>query len=264
VVGGVLAAAGQAALTHALPLASEGANVLKLGVQELLGRPPSAPAPSMTSIPAIGTPTIGPVAAEPRPVDVGELVKAADRHRRAAQAAAPSTAGADARAPASAPAQAPTPAPAIVPRRAPATPRLRPAPDPPAPRTPGGDVQMVTGRVTSGFGVRWGQLHRGLDIAAPVGTPIHAPMAGEVVASGPASGFGLWVRLRHADGTVTTYGHVNRTLVRVGQHVAAGEEIAEVGNRGQSTGPHLHVEVQTPGGTTVNPRPWLDAHGIGY
>jgi murein DD-endopeptidase MepM/ murein hydrolase activator NlpD len=123
---------------------------------------------------------------------------------------------------------------------------------------------MVSGRVTSGFGVRWGRLHRGLDVAAPVGTPIHAPLAGDVVASGPASGFGLWVRVRHDDGTVTTYGHVNRTLVRVGQHVAAGQEIAEVGNRGDSTGPHLHVEVQTQAGATVNPRPWLDAHDIGY
>src|SRR6185312_8748055 len=127
-----------------------------------------------------------------------------------------------------------------------------------------GDVQMVTGRVSSGFGTRWGHSHKGIDIAAPVGTPIRAPLAGEVVASGPASGFGLWVRVRHDDGTVTTYGHVNRTLVHVGEHVTAGQEIAEVGNRGDSTGPHLHVEVETPGGATVNPRPWLDAHGIGY
>ena len=97
-----------------------------------------------------------------------------------------------------------------------------------------------------------------------MGTPIHAPLAGEVIASGPANGFGLWVRVRHDDGTVTTYGHVNRTLVHVGQRVAAGQEIAEVGNRGDSTGPHLHVEVQTPAGATVNPRPWLDAHAITY
>jgi len=85
-----------------------------------------------------------------------------------------------------------------------------------------------------------------------------------VVASGPASGFGLWVRVRHDDGTVTTYGHVNRSLVTVGEQVTAGEEIAEVGNRGHSTGPHLHMEVRTPAGTVVNPRPWLDGHGIGY
>lgn len=127
-----------------------------------------------------------------------------------------------------------------------------------------GEVRMITGRVTSGFGARWGRAHKGLDIAASIGTPIRAPLAGEVIASGPASGFGLWVRVRHDDGTVTTYGHVNRALVRVGDHVEAGQEIAEVGNRGHSTGTHIHVEVQTPGGTTVNPRPWLDQHGIGY
>jgi murein DD-endopeptidase MepM/ murein hydrolase activator NlpD len=127
-----------------------------------------------------------------------------------------------------------------------------------------GGVQMVAGRVSSGFGARWGKSHNGIDIAAPVGTPIHAPVAGEVIASGPASGFGLWVRVRHDDGTVTTYGHVNRSLVQVGEKVTAGEEIAEVGNRGRSTGPHLHMEVQTPGGTAVNPRPWLDGHGVGY
>ena len=123
---------------------------------------------------------------------------------------------------------------------------------------------MVAGRVSSGFGGRWGRSHNGIDIAAPIGTPIRAPLPGEVIASGPASGFGMWVRVRHDDGTITTYGHVNRSFVRVGEQVTAGEEIAEVGNRGRSTGPHLHMEVRTPGGTTVNPRPWLDGHGIGY
>ena len=128
----------------------------------------------------------------------------------------------------------------------------------------GGAIQMVTGRVTSGFGARWGTRHEGLDIAAPIGTPIRVPMPGTVVDSGPASGFGLWVRVRHGDGTVTTYGHVNRSFVTTGEQVSAGQEIAEVGNRGHSTGPHLHIEVTTPGGTKINPRPWLDQHGIGY
>jgi murein DD-endopeptidase MepM/ murein hydrolase activator NlpD len=128
----------------------------------------------------------------------------------------------------------------------------------------GGAIQMVAGRVTSGFGARWGTRHEGLDIAAPIGTPIRVPMPGTVVDSGPASGFGLWVRVRHGDGTVTTYGHVNRSFVTTGEQVSAGQEIAEVGNRGHSTGPHLHIEVTTPGGTKINPRPWLDQHGIGY
>ncbi|GAA1236508.1 M23 family metallopeptidase [Pseudonocardia alaniniphila] len=127
-----------------------------------------------------------------------------------------------------------------------------------------GSVQMVTGRVTSGFGRRWGSFHQGLDIAAPIGTPIHAPLAGTVISSGPARGFGLWVRVRHTDGTITVYGHINRSLVRVGQRVSAGQEIAEVGNRGQATGPHLHIEVVTPGGVKINPQPWLNQHRIVY
>jgi murein DD-endopeptidase MepM/ murein hydrolase activator NlpD len=60
------------------------------------------------------------------------------------------------------------------------------------------------------------------------------------------------------------YGHVNRYFVEAGERVSAGQQIAEVGNRGQSTGPHLHIEVTTPAGTKVNPKPWLDEQGIGY
>jgi murein DD-endopeptidase MepM/ murein hydrolase activator NlpD len=107
-------------------------------------------------------------------------------------------------------------------------------------------------------------MHQGLDIAAPIGTAIRVPIAGTVISSGPASGFGLWVRVQHADGTITVYGHINRSLVKVGQKVSAGQQIAEVGNRGESTGPHLHIEVVTPGGKKINPRPWLDQHGIRY
>jgi murein DD-endopeptidase MepM/ murein hydrolase activator NlpD len=242
--GGALAAAGQAALTRSLPVATDGANVLTTSVHEFLG---TADAPSVAAPLTTVAPELGSVAAEPRPVDVSALVKAAQRHGRAAQATPPADA-------------APAPA---GPVGRPATVDGPPAAAP-APKGVADAVQMVTGRVTSGFGARWGRAHRGLDIAAPIGTPIRVPVAGEVIASGPASGFGLWVRVRHDDGTVTTYGHVNRAFVRVGEQVAAGEEIAEVGNRGHSTGPHLHVEVETPAGATVNPRPWLDARGIGY
>jgi len=126
-----------------------------------------------------------------------------------------------------------------------------------------GGVQMVVGRVTSGFGARWGTSHQGLDVAAPIGTPIRVPLDGTVTDSGPASGFGQWVRVRHDDGTVTVYGHISRSHVSVGQSVSAGEVIADVGNEGRSTGPHLHFEVVTPGGTKINPRPWLDERGIG-
>jgi murein DD-endopeptidase MepM/ murein hydrolase activator NlpD len=128
----------------------------------------------------------------------------------------------------------------------------------------GGAVAPTTGRVTSCYGSRWGTLHAGVDIAAPIGTPIYAPEGGVVVSAGPASGFGLAVALQHPDGTITLYGHVNQFFVSAGQAVTAGQQIAEVGNRGQSTGPHLHFEVHTGGlyVNRVNPVPWLSAHGI--
>ena len=238
--GGALAAAGQTALTRALPVATDGANMLKLSVQEFMGAQ-SSPDATATALaapaavaPLVTLPEVSTATSAPPVAGVSELVKAADRQAQAA--AAPPE-------------------------------RTRPAaPAPPARRSDAAadGVQMVTGRVSSGFGARWGRSHNGIDIAAPIGTPIRAPLPGEVVASGPASGFGMWVRVRHDDGTITTYGHVNRSFVRVGEQVTAGEEIAEVGNRGRSTGPHLHMEVQTPGGTTVNPRPWLAGHGIDY
>jgi murein DD-endopeptidase MepM/ murein hydrolase activator NlpD len=128
----------------------------------------------------------------------------------------------------------------------------------------GGAVAPTTGRVTSCYGPRGGTLHAGVDIAAPIGTPIYAPEGGTVVQAGPASGFGLAVALQHADGTITLYGHVNQFFVSVGQAVSTGQQIAEVGNRGQSTGPHLHFEVHTGGlyVNRVNPVPWLTARGI--
>src|SRR5262249_35358033 len=105
---------------------------------------------------------------------------------------------------------------------------------------PARTVQPVNGTLTSDFGSRWGAHHGGLAIAAPIGTPIHAAEEGTVISAGPASGFGLWVRVMHPDRTITVYGHVNDYQVTVGQQVAAGQQIATVGNRGESTGPHLH------------------------
>jgi murein DD-endopeptidase MepM/ murein hydrolase activator NlpD len=251
VAGGALAAAGQHALTEALPLAADGANVLRLGVEELLGGSPEAATaatavPVSAAAPLVAEPLapVAPAAGEPVVADATELVKAADLQRAAEEAAAQAAADAAAQA-ARAAEEAAAQEQSLI-------------------GSVGGAVQMVVGRVTSGFGARWGSSHQGLDIAAPIGTPIRAPLAGTVIDSGPASGFGLWVRIRHADGTITVYGHVNRSLVNVGDEVAAGEVIAEVGNRGRSTGPHLHLEVVTPAGNKINPRPWLDEHGIGY
>jgi murein DD-endopeptidase MepM/ murein hydrolase activator NlpD len=128
----------------------------------------------------------------------------------------------------------------------------------------GGAVAPATGRVSSCYGVRWGTLHAGVDIAAPIGTPVFTPEDGVVLDAGPASGFGLAVYVQHGDGTITLYGHVNQFFVTPGQVVTAGQQIAEVGNRGQSTGPHLHFEVHTGGlyANRVNPMPWLTARGI--
>lgn len=125
----------------------------------------------------------------------------------------------------------------------------------------GAVVRPAQGRFTSGYGARGGTVHYGIDIANSIGTPILSAMAGEVIDSGPASGFGLWVRVQHAGGLITVYGHINESLVSVGQRVAAGEQIATMGNRGQSTGPHLHFEVHQDG-SKIDPLPWLRSHGV--
>ncbi|MFT4200274.1 MAG: M23 family metallopeptidase [Gordonia sp. (in: high G+C Gram-positive bacteria)] len=117
---------------------------------------------------------------------------------------------------------------------------------------------------TSGFGPRWGSFHGGLDMAAPLGTPIHAATDGVVINAGPASGYGNWVQIRAADGTVTMYGHMSSSgvLVQKGQHVTAGDVIALVGNEGFSFGPHVHFEVWRNGTTKIDPMPWLAQHGV--
>ncbi len=132
---------------------------------------------------------------------------------------------------------------------------------------PGGHgyVRPASGRTSSCYGARWGVTHFGVDIAAPIGTPIYAATTGTVVRAGSATGFGLAVYIRGDDGAVTVYGHVNRHFVSAGDRVGVGEQIAEVGNRGQSTGPHLHFEVHPGGalyGGQVDPVPWLRARGI--
>jgi murein DD-endopeptidase MepM/ murein hydrolase activator NlpD len=128
-----------------------------------------------------------------------------------------------------------------------------------------GYVLPAAGRTSSCFGARWGVQHLGQDIAAPIGTPIYAATSGVVKRAGTATGFGLAVYILGDDGAVTVYGHVNRYFVNAGERVRAGEQIAEVGNRGQSTGPHLHFEVHPSGamyGGAVNPGPWMRARGV--
>ncbi|MFN8067438.1 MAG: M23 family metallopeptidase [Mycolicibacterium insubricum] len=123
-------------------------------------------------------------------------------------------------------------------------------------------VKPTTGVFTSGFGYRWGALHAGVDLAAPIGTPIYAVSDGTVIEAGPTAGYGAYVKIRHSDGTVTLYGHVNTWTVTAGQQVMAGDQIATVGNRGNSTGPHCHFEVMPDGKSRIDPVPWLAARGI--
>ena len=118
------------------------------------------------------------------------------------------------------------------------------------------------GTFTSGFGPRWGSFHAGIDIANSNGTPILSVMDGTVIDSGPASGYGNWIRIKHDDGSMSVYGHMESLDVAVGERVTAGQKIAGMGNLGFSTGTHLHFEIHPDGNTAVDPIPWFQARGI--
>ena len=122
------------------------------------------------------------------------------------------------------------------------------------PNTFDGYVWPAQGVLTSGYGWRWGRLHKGIDIAAPVGTPIFAAASGKVISAGwNSGGYGNLVKIRHLDGSVTLYAHNNRISVRKGQKVTQGQKIAEMGNTGFSTGPHLHFEIHSKKFGVTNP-----------
>ncbi|MCQ4613569.1 MULTISPECIES: M23 family metallopeptidase [Corynebacterium] len=123
-------------------------------------------------------------------------------------------------------------------------------------------VKPAEGVFTSGFGPRWGSFHSGVDIANVNGTPILAVMDGTVIDSGPAQGYGNWIRIRHEDGSVSVYGHMDSLYASVGQVVHAGELIAGMGSQGFSTGSHLHFEIHPDGNTPVDPATWLAERGI--
>ncbi|WP_038027802.1 peptidoglycan DD-metalloendopeptidase family protein [Picosynechococcus sp. NKBG15041c] len=121
-----------------------------------------------------------------------------------------------------------------------------------------GYIWPAQGTLTSGYGPRWGRMHRGIDIAAPTGTPIFAAASGEVITAGwNSGGYGNLVRIRHADGSVTLYAHNSRLLVRQGQQVKQGQHIAAMGSTGFSTGPHLHFEIHPSGNGATNPMAFL-------
>ena len=117
-----------------------------------------------------------------------------------------------------------------------------------------GWIWPTRGVFTSGYGWRWGRMHKGIDVANNVGTPIVAAKAGRVVFSGwHDGGYGYLVTLAHADGSRSLYGHNSRLMVRVGQDVEQGSLISHMGSTGRSTGPHLHFEVHPPSSGAANP-----------
>ena len=124
-----------------------------------------------------------------------------------------------------------------------------------------GYLWPAKGMLTSGYGWRWGRMHAGIDIAADVGTPIHAAASGVVQYAGwNSGGYGNMVEIKHADGSMTRYGHMNAVYVQNGQRVSQSEQIGEMGSTGYSTGPHLHFEVHpVASGGAVNPMAYLPA-----
>ena len=108
----------------------------------------------------------------------------------------------------------------------------------------------MSGPITSGFGMRWGRMHEGIDIAGSSGTPIHAAAAGTVIVAGWSGGYGNLVVIDHGNGISTAYGHNSSLAVSVGQSVGQGSVIAGMGTTGHSTGVHCHFEVRVNGAAT--------------
>lgn len=118
-----------------------------------------------------------------------------------------------------------------------------------------GTITSRFGRRVSPFG-KWTEYHEGVDIAAPLGTPVVAAGDGTVRVSGYKAGFGRIVTIDHGNGLTTTYGHLLRSLVSPGEKVRRGTPIAAVGSSGLSTGPHVHFEVRERG-RLVDPMRYL-------
>jgi murein DD-endopeptidase MepM/ murein hydrolase activator NlpD len=118
-----------------------------------------------------------------------------------------------------------------------------------------GLIWPVNGPVVSPFGMRWGRLHTGIDIAVPYGTPIHASAAGTVIFAGWMGGYGNFVIIDHGGGLATAYAHQSSIAVGGGS-VSQGQVIGYVGCTGHCFGPHLHFEVRI-NGTPVDPMGYL-------
>jgi murein DD-endopeptidase MepM/ murein hydrolase activator NlpD len=120
----------------------------------------------------------------------------------------------------------------------------------------GGLIWPVNGPIVSPFGMRWGRLHAGVDIAVPSGTPVHAAKSGRVLIAGWVSGYGNYTCIGHGGGLSTCYGHQSSIGVSVGQSVSQGQVIGSSGCTGHCFGPHVHFETRI-NGVPVNPMGYL-------
>ena len=117
-------------------------------------------------------------------------------------------------------------------------------------------IRPIRGQFTSPFGMRWGRLHAGIDLAAPTGTPIRAALSGRVILAAPTGGYGNYTCIAHSSSISTCYAHQSRYGTAVGEQVRQGEVIGYVGNTGHSFGAHLHFEVRVHG-KPVDPMKYL-------
>jgi murein DD-endopeptidase MepM/ murein hydrolase activator NlpD len=122
--------------------------------------------------------------------------------------------------------------------------------------TASGLIWPVNGPVVSGFGMRWGQMHEGVDIAVPTGTPIRAAASGTVAIAGPTGGYGNYTCIDHGGGLSTCYGHQESFAVSAGQQVSQGQVIGYSDCTGHCFGPHVHFEVRI-NGAAVDPMGYL-------
>ncbi len=127
-------------------------------------------------------------------------------------------------------------------------------------------VPVAGTHLTSAFGMRWHPVlgghrpHEGVDLAGPVGTPVHATGDGVVGRADWFSSYGLFVEIEHGSQLETRYGHMSRLNVAAGQFVHRGDVIGYIGTTGRTTGPHLHYEVRVDG-VAVNPMPYMQGEG---
>ncbi len=113
-------------------------------------------------------------------------------------------------------------------------------------------------RLSSPFGPRGGRIHKGMDMAAPIGTPIYATADGVVIKAGWSQGYGRLIKVRHEFGIVTYYAHLSAIYVTEGQRVSRGDKIGGMGNSGRSTGSHLHYEIRV-NGNAINAMTYIKA-----